>query len=374
MTEPFKNVFNKDLILNIATQISYNYSEFNKSRFITSASKDLETLELKARSLQITHALAEYLPKNFDNAGNIMLNSLGNPQKDEHVIGETSNLGISGWGIMPMAHVVGLFGLDHFDLSMTLLKEMTKRFTAEFDIRFFLINHQKETLDILHTWTNDKSLHVRRLVSEGTRPRLPWAMQLPEFISNPSPVIALLDKLKDDEEEDVRRSVANNLNDIAKDHPDLVADIAEIWMKGATKNRKRLISHACRTLIKQGHQKTLHILGYKSPKLTDSQIDIMTPEVTMGGYVSFSFTTKSDSNKDQALMIDFIIHHKKANGKLSGKVFKWKKTTLPAEKILNATKKHPFKKISTRVFYPGLHKVEIMVNGISFGCKEFQLV
>jgi 3-methyladenine DNA glycosylase AlkC len=371
--EPFKNVFNKDLIVDIATHIKRHCSEFDEKQFITTANKDLETLELKARSLQITNALYATLPQDFEKTGQLLLCSLGKPIEDEHIIGDITKEGISGWGIMPLAHLVGLYGLSHLNLSLKILKEMTKRFTAEFDIRFFLINHQEATLDMLDTWTADTSLHVRRLVSEGTRPRLPWAMQLPAFIKDPSPVLRLLEKLKDDDEEYVRRSVANNLNDIAKDHPDLVADIADLWMKDANKNRKRLVSHACRTLLKQGHKKALSVLGYNEAKLKNTELKILSPTVSMGGHFNFSLSLSSDSNKDQALMIDYVIHHQKANGTLTGKVFKWKKTTLPAQKSLTAIKKHPFKKISTRVYYPGSHRVEVMINGRSIGISEFEL-
>jgi 3-methyladenine DNA glycosylase AlkC len=162
---------------------------------------------------------------------------------------------------MPLTHYVGRNGLKHFDLSMMLLKEMTKRSSSEFDIRYFLLDSPLRAISILQEWTQDPNQHVRRLVSEGTRPRLPWAMRLPVFIEDPSPLIPLLDALKDDEEEYVRRSVSNNLNDIAKDHPDVVAGIARQWLKGASKNRQRLVRHACRTLIKQGHKETLAALG-----------------------------------------------------------------------------------------------------------------
>ncbi len=164
---------------------------------------------------------------------------------------------------MPMAHYVGLRGHDHFDLSMTLLKAFTKRFSSEFGIRFFLLDDPEQTLSVLKQWTKDEDKHVRRLVSEGSRPRLPWAMRLPLFIKDPAPVIVLLELLKDDNDEYVRRSVANNLNDIAKDHPSVVADIAGQWMQGADKQRQQLIRHACRTLIKQGNKKVLRVFGFK---------------------------------------------------------------------------------------------------------------
>ena len=214
---------------------------------------------------------------------------------------------------------------------------------------------------------------MRRLASEGCRPRLPWAMNLPQYIKNPKPVIELLELLKDDDKEYVRRSVANNLNDIAKDHPELVASIARRWMKGANTERKKLITHACRTLIKQGHVKTLKILGFDLPEIRRVNIDIMTPIVVFGDALQFSLSIDSACDHAQALMIDYIVHHQKANGSTSPKVFKWRNINLPAKKTLISTKTHTIKKITTRVYYPGLHRVEVMVNGMSVAIADFEL-
>lgn len=197
--------------------------------------------------------------------------------------------------------------------------------------------------------------------------------QLPMFIKDPLPVIELLERLKDDESAYVRRSVANNLNDIAKDHPDLVAEIASRWMNDASKERTQLTRHACRTLLKNGHQKTLRVFGFKPQKLTQESLNILTPNVEFGKSLQFTLSITSNAKKSQSLMIDYIIHHQKANGKTTPKVFKWKTTTLPPNETLTATKSHPFKKITTRVYHPGLHTLEIMINGISIGTADFQL-
>ncbi|MDH5218164.1 MAG: DNA alkylation repair protein, partial [Gammaproteobacteria bacterium] len=237
-----------------------------------------------------------------------------------------------------------------------------------------LMASPEKTLSTLKKWTNDRDEHVRRLVSEGTRPRLPWAMRLPIFIENPSPVIELLESLKDDEHEYVRRSVANNLNDIAKDHPDLVAEIAARWMKDANKERKRLIRHACRTLMKNGHKRTLGIFGYEAPEIHKADIDLLTPTVTFGQALAFTLSIRSSSEYDQPLMIDYIIHHRKANGKTSPKVFKWKTTNLTAKKTIRISKRHAIKQITTRVYHPGAHALEIMINGVLVAKEDFELL
>lgn len=374
MPEPFKNLLNNNVIHGMALQFNRQWPEFDAVGFEAAASKNLGELELKARSEQITDAMIRYLPADFSKAAKIMLSSLGPGLDDNISAGAVNDSGISGWAVMPMTHYVGLRGHDHFDLSMTLLKEMTKRSSSEFGIRFFLLESPTKTLSTLKSWTTDNNQHVRRLVSEGTRPRLPWAMRLPEFIKNPSPVIELLEILKDDEHEYVRRSVANSLNDIAKDHPNVVTDIAARWMKDASHERKKLIRHACRTLIKNGNKKALKMLGYGKPRIRCNGIDILTPEVEFGDALQFSLSICSDYSREQSLMIDYIIHHRKANGSTSPKVFKWRTVTLSAKKELVSTKKHAIKQITTRVYYPGVHTVEVMVNGVSQGRADFILV
>jgi len=374
MAEPFKNLLNKNIIEAMAAHFQKQWPEFDGKGFLTMATNDLDSLELKARTKRITESMIEYLPTDFKKAANIIFTSLAPPLAEDISTGTMGTDGIAGWAVMPMADYVGLRGHDHFDLSMTLFKEITKRCSAEFGIRFFILASPEKTLAVLKSWTTDDNRQVRRLVSEAIRPRLPWAMRLPVFIEDPAPVIDLLERLKDDDEEYVRRSVANNLNDIAKDHPDLVADIAEQWLQDASKERKKLIHHACRTLIKNGHKKTLAILGFKPARIKYANIDILTPIVVFGDSLEFTLSLLSDINQDQAVIIDYTIHHQKANGSTSAKVFKWRTTTLASKKAMTATKKHAIKKITTRVYYPGLHRIEIMVNGVSVAAADFQLL
>jgi 3-methyladenine DNA glycosylase AlkC len=340
MAEPFKNLLSENIIEGMAKHFKLQWSSFDEKGFIADATKDLGFLELKARTERITETMIKYFPADFEKAGEIMLASLGAPLGDDISAGTVDAEGIAGWAITSLTHYVGLRGHDHFDLSMTLFKEMTKRASSEFGIRFFLLESPERTLSVLKTWTSDSDQHVRRLASEGSRPRLPWATSLPNYIKDPSPVIELLEELKDDKKEYVRRSVANSLNDIAKDHPDVVAEIASQWMKNASDERKKLIRHACRTLVKKGHKKTLKVLGFNPPKIQKTDISIATPELVFGGALQFSFSIGSASNKDQNLMIDYIVHHQKANSKTSPKVFKWRTTILKANKTLTLTKKH----------------------------------
>jgi 3-methyladenine DNA glycosylase AlkC len=371
--EPFKNLFNPEMIGLMGFHFKRVWKEFDRPKFIAEATNNLDALELKQRSDQIKQALDNCLPKSFKKAAPILLKSL-HPESDVDLSGTSMDKkGIRGWAIAPMAHYVGERGLDDFELGMSVQKELTKRFTSEFGIRYFILADSEKALSILKNWTVDPNYHVRRLVSEGSRPRLPWGMQLTEFVKNPDPLLPLLEALKDDSEEYVRRSVANNLNDIAKDHPGKVAKIAKAWLKYASPQRQKLVRHACRTLIKQGHKATLSALGYSTPKVFLESLEVSTPIVQFGEALHFDIAIKSTGIKDQNLIIDYIIHHRKASGKTTPKVFKWKNLTLKKGQSLQAARKHTIKPITTRTYYAGTHMVEIVINGEKLGQAAFEL-
>jgi len=370
--EPFKNKISPELVGHIATHLDKHLECFDRASFEKTILSQLDALELKERSQCIADHMHEVLPTDLKHRNKI-LKAILHPHDDANGEQQSDEQGICGWGMFPLGMVVGQYGVDEFDDSLQLLQEMTKRFSSEFEIRYFLLEDHNRVLDILKTWVDHPSRHVRRLVSEGTRPRLPWAMQLPMFIEDPSIVLPLLKMLRDDPEEYVRRSVANHLNDIAKDHPDFIADLAKDWLKDGDKNRERLIKHACRTLIKQGHQPTLRALGYGEPRLDITSFTISTPQVDFGQHLEFEISMSSAMEKSQKLIIDYAIHHQRANGKTSPKVFKWKNITLEPQVDMTEKRKHVIKKISTRRYYAGTHHVEIFINGRSFGLQSFEL-
>lgn len=372
MPEPFKNFFNEDTVGGLATQIVSYCPQFDRAEFQHFVLDGFERLELKQRSSRIAEGLGHFLPANFPQAVTILQRCL-HPDEDTPSLNgaDIGAEGVRGWMIAPMTEYVAEHGMGHFDLAMNALKEMTKRFTAEFAVRFFLLHDPAGALAIMEDWILDPSRHVRRLVSEGTRPRLPWAMRLPMFQEDPAPVLALLEQLKDDEDEYVRRSVANNLNDIAKDHPDLVADLAARWMEGADRNRQRLVRHALRTLVKQGHPKALAALGYGEAQVDLVSLSVLTPVVDYGAALAFEI--ELHSRADQKLVIDYVIHHRKANGTLAPKVFKWATVTLSAGEVYKGRRSHAIRPITTRRYYPGLHRVEIVANGKSLGIADFEL-
>ncbi len=363
--EPFKNLFSVTVIEQMADHLRRAWPPFDRDGFVAAASAGLDALELSARSRQIQAALGRFLPPDFPTAADVLLAALRPPEGGE---------GVAGMALLPMTHYVGEHGIGHFDRGLDALREMTKRFSAEFGIRAFLLADAPRCLKTLATWARDPDERVRRLVSEGTRPRLPWATRLPAFIADPSPVLPLLEALRDDPSEDVRRSVANHLNDIAKDHPDLVVDLAARWLRDAPPARERLVRHACRTLVKNGHPGALAALGHGRPVVRLDRLDVRTPRVRLGEALVFSVSIASEAETPQDLVIDYVIHHRKANGRTSPKVFKWKRLRCAAGEAHTAERRHPIRPITTRAYYPGEHFVEVQVNGEPLGRASFELV
>lgn len=373
--EAFKDVFfNPGNIGFLADNLKRSFMPFDREGFLSEVLENLQVLELKQRSEHITRTLKRYLPGDFLQATAILLDCL-HPETEQELADQRSGeKGVAGWMVMPLCDYVAWYGKEHLEISLAALKEMTKRSSAEFAIRHFLVSHPEVTLEALTSWIGDPNYHVRRLVSEGSRPRLPWGMRLSAFVSDPAPLVPLLEGLKDDSEEYVRRSVANNLNDIAKDHPDLVAELARRWMKGADEDRKKLVRHACRSLVKEGHKGALMALGFGEPEVCLESFRVLTPQVVLGQALEFEAAITSTGKQSQNLMIDFAIHHQKANGTTSPKVFKWQSFALAGGAGKIARKRHAIKPITTRKYYPGQHSVELFANGRSLGILDFELV
>jgi len=363
-----RNVFTEHGVNQLAANLAKAWSEFDTKGFSHSINSQLNSLSFSERNNLIRDSLWEYLPKNYPHALGIILKAL------PPAIPNCEVTGYDGFIILPQNEFVAKYGLEHYDLSMQALYQMTKRFTAEGAIRPFLQKYPDQTLAILSKWAEDENCHVRRLASEGTRPRLPWTMQLKQFIEDPRPVLRLLEKLKTDPELMVRRSVANNLNDIAKDHPDLVVKTLNRWKKISNEGTQWLIRHAARTLVKQGNREILAVLGYDSKvEITVSKIQLDKSVMKIGEDLNFSFEVKSTSKKTQNLVIDYVIHHVKANGKLAPKVFKLTQKEVQAGETIRISKKHSFRKISTRKYYAGKHMIEIQINGAKYEKAEFEL-
>jgi len=371
--EPFKNNISPELVRCIGGHIVRHLEGFDRHAFETDILAELEALELKQRAALIAKIMHQHLPVDLDQRFAVLRKML-HPMTEVAFDRGSDEHGIRGWGMMPLGMVVSGCGLDDFDASFALLKEMTRRATAEFDVRPFLDMDQDKALAIMAPWVIDDSVHVRRLVSEGTRPRLPWGLRLKKLVADPSPTLPLLEALKDDPEDYVRRSVANHLNDIAKDHPDLVAEIAARWLKDADKNRDKLVRHACRSLVKQGHSATLKAFGLNPPEIQVDGPLITTEKVEYGSALGFRVDLTATSEAPQDLVLDYLVHFKKANGSLAPKVFKWTKLTLDPGETLSLSRDHAIRPITTRVYYGGTQAVSLRINGRDFGFSEFELV
>lgn len=252
---------------------------------------------------------------------------------------------------------------------------MTKRFSAEFAIRAFLAKYPTRMLKKLQEWVLDENQHVRRLVSEGTRTRLPWAPRVTAYDDDYSVIIALLTTLRNDSELYVRRSVANHLNDLTKDRKELVLTTLESWNKKTNPRINWLTKHALRTLVKAGDVKALKILGFSGqPQIEVRNFELDQQRLMLGEQLSFSFEIESKSKNIQPLIVDYIVYFKKANGTQSPKVFKLKIVDLAVDKPLKIVKKQRFQHLSTRVLYEGAHSIALQINGQDFGKRDFELV
>jgi 3-methyladenine DNA glycosylase AlkC len=359
MAEPLKNHFGPDVPRLISRSIAGVWPAFPCKEFIKDSLQGYEALELVPRSRQIAATLQTYLPQDYEEAIDILRQSLQvleAERNDDHPM--------SGFVYMPHCVFVAEYGVDHFELSMEANYELTQLFTAEFSIRPYLSTYPDKCLALLKKWCTDPSVDVRRLVSEGTRPRLPWAARLPEFQRDPTPVLALLERLKDDPELYVRRSVANNLNDIGKDHPDRLVATARAWMKGASEDRKWLIRHALRSAVKRGDAGALRILGFGDAKGPAVQGKRIAPKrVHIGDSITVAFEVANTGTKPSRVMVDFRIHYVKANGTSSAKVFKLKALELAPGESLSVHKKISVNDMSTRKHYAGRPAVDAILNG-----------
>ncbi len=356
--EPLKNLYNKTLLNNLANEIEKQYSAFDKTAFKKNVfDKHWKEKELKQRMRHIAESLHQHLPSNYKKTIKIL-----KPVSEK----------FEGFEYMFFQDYVECYGLDDFETSIDALEHFTKYASSEFAVRAFILQDEKRMMQQMLNWAKSDNHHVRRLASEGCRPRLPWAIALPAFKKNPTPVLPLLKMLMLDESEYVRRSVANNLNDIAKDNPHIIIDWAKQWL-GKSPDTDRLIKHACRTLLKQGNQKTLSLFGYAQAKHIEVKHFKLQKNVTAGNKLDFSFTLNSKKKSLGRCRIEFAIDFVKANGSLSRKVFKISEADY-AEKEKKVTKYYSFKKISTRKYYAGKHQLTIIVNGVDQIKKPFELL
>lgn len=360
MAAPLKTFFSPELVRRLAADVARVHPVFPARAFVRSATAGLADLELLARGKHIAEAFAEHLPPDYPDAIGVLLRSLGPAHETDELIGA----GMAPFFYLPHVLFVAERGLDHFDLSMQAQYELTKRFSAEFSIRPYIAKDPERTTAVLREWARDRDPHVRRLVSEGTRLRLPWATRVPWLERNPEHVLELLELLKDDPTTVVRRSVANNLNDLGKVHPTLLVETCAAWLEHASAERRALVEHALRSAIKRGDSGALALVGFGAkPLVAIEDVRFDPNRVTIGGRVAITFVLRSVGRTTQRLLVDLRVHFVKANGNTSPKVFKLKRIELLGLGRMELASRISLAVHATRQPRPGRHEVEVIING-----------
>ncbi len=328
---------------------------FDQQRFITLIFDDqFEGMELKARMRHTARVMHQFMPENYAETVKL-IEQLITRLRAEH-------FGEGSLEFIFLPDYLEVYGLEHYETSVKALEFVTQFVSCEFAVRPFLLKYGGQMLDQMYAWSLHENHKVRRLASEGSRPRLPWAMAVPALKKDPRPLLPLLENLKNDPSESVRRSVANSLNDIAKDHPDLVLEIAARW-KGHSRETDAIIKHGCRTLLKQGHTEILKHYGLQSAEILLTALQISTPEVRIGDDLHFSMVVQNAAATAQTVRLEYAIYYPRKNGTASKKVFKISERTFLAGEKAVIQRRQSFRLITTRTFYAGLHGLSIIVNG-----------
>ncbi|WP_329100464.1 hypothetical protein OG792_18350 [Micromonospora sp. NBC_01699] len=353
----------------------------NRWATVAASGATLAERTLSERAQAIRDALLADLPDTYRPSAAILRDALADPS-------------FTGWMIWPVTEAVAVRALApphapapadfkagadfkadaDFEAGLGLLAELTGRLTGEFALRAFLNADLDRTLAVVLGWTTHPDEHVRRLASEGTRPRLPWAKGVPALTRRPDATIAILDALHRDEVEYVRRSVANHLNDLSRLDPDLAVATASRWLERPEPSTVRLVRHAMRTLVKAAHPGAMALLGFPPPVgVSVAGPDLDRTAVPLGGELAFEVVVGNDGDRDANLVIDYVVHFRKANGSLAPKVFKLANRVLAPGQRLTLGRRHSFRPITTRRYHPGRHAIEVQVNGVRSGMAEFDL-
>ncbi len=361
-----KDWFDRAAAKAMAAQIASVHSAFDSKRFVQLCCKNLNELEFNGRVQHFATAMRETLPKAYPRAVKILEKSLPAELPDCESVTD-------GWLQWPVGQFIADHGLQHFDESMQCMVALTKRFSAEYAVRPFVQHYPQQTFEFLYDNMADTNPHVRRWCSEGCRTRLPWGAKLNDLIADPSPVLPILSALKDDPELYVRKSVANNLNDLSKDHPALVIDLCKDWSKNSNPHRDWIIKQGLRSMIKDGDKRALKLIGFAKPSGIEAKLSLSAKKLCIGDALVISATLTNSSRKKQSLLVDYIVQYQGKNDAARRKVFKWKTVELKAGEQQLAEKKQAFKRTTVRALYPGMHHVELQLNGEIVASTAFEL-
>ena len=354
-----KEIFDAACFRRIAKKVVALHPRFDSKQFLALALEDLDALSLMQRMRRLSHSLRATLPQNYSRAIAILRKLAPRIH--------------SGFVTLALSDFVGVYGHDDFEISMQALAFFTTFGSAEFAIREFLRRDPQRTLAVMQIWSRDVDEHLRRLASEGSRPRLPWSFRLDALLTDPALAAPILENLKTDTSLYVRKSVANHLNDITKDHPDWVLDRIESW---SLENRQTawIAKHALRTLIKKGDRRALGVIGAGAKaKVLVKEFSVRPRTIALGEKLALSLTLESTASKGQRLVVDYIVHYVKKSGDASAKVFKWKEFTLDAFESVQLIRSQTVRDFTTRVHYAGRHEVEILINGEKLAKDFFDL-
>ncbi len=356
MPEALKNCFTREWIKSLALSAQKYYTEFNPERFLTHVfDSQWEDRELKQRMRHLTYCLAEAMPFTYSQQLDIILKLT------------PDHRGLAG---MVFPDFVEIYGLDEPDLSIPALARITPFFSSEFAVRPFIHKYPERMLQQHEIWSQDTNHHIRRLASEGIRPRLPWAIAVPFLKKSPERILPILELLYRDESEYVRRSVANNLNDISKDFPELVLKTVQNWDM-EEENTRRLVKHALRGLIKGGNPEALALFGFgKNLKVGRVALQVHQKELAIGDTLSWSY--EIESLTDQDLRVELVIHFLTKTGQYSKRVFKTGEF-LAGKEILKGQRNFSFQDRTIRKHYPGIQRLELQINGRIMASAEVRL-
>ena len=354
-----KELLNAQAMARIGRAAAQVHPGFDERAFLAHARKGLDALSIMQRMAHAADGLRTHLPAEYPRALKI--------------VRKMAPLLPGGFADMVLPEFVGRHGLDHFDLSLEALRELTPYSSSEFALRPYLERDASAVLALAERWAQDPNEHVRRLASEGTRPRLPWARRLPLLAAEPQRTRPILEKLRADPADYVRRSVANHLNDMAKDHPEWVLDLLEGWPTQQPET-KWIAKHALRNLIKAGHPRALQLVGATlGAKVRLASFDVTPRLLRLGQTLQLKTTLVSTADQPQKLVVDYAIHYVKKNGESSRKVFKLRTLALEGGAELTLEKAQTISDFTTRVHYPGRHAVELLVNGLTVAQGHFEL-
>ena len=361
-----KHIYSPAFYNRLSDVLAVILPSFDKQRFIAQIfTAEFEQKELKERMRHTTQVLHNFLPTDFSEAVALIEKIITQFRRE--------NVGEDTLGFIFLPDYIEVYGLDDFDTSMKAIEFITQFITCEFAVRPFFLKYGPQMMEQMQAWSLHKSHKVRRLASEGSRPRLPWAMAIPALKKDPTPVLAILENLKKDPSESVRRSVANNLNDISKDHPGVVIQIANAW-KGHTKETDAIVRHGCRTLLKQGHPEVLILYSLVSEHIHLSDFVLLTPTLKIGESLEFSFSILNGNAGHQKVRLEYAVYYKRQNGLLSKKVFKISEREYAPDEQAKILRKQRFVPITTRKFYPGTQQLSLIINGEEKEVVTFELM